>query len=207
MTSASKEEVVICDFCRTEIPSGAKVCRHCHRNLGVRVAPALQALLTVTALLVSLLSLWQSSAKASHDKSIANLQVVTTTLRDLQAMESDVSMIVKKTNQGQNLTTREIYLLNYYQLLTRTLAENKEYAPFGVAKCTNENSVRIRERPSKTAIQVGGVKAGEEVRVLGQFVYPKGETWYYVITSDNKLGWGYNDFAAVEQSEEARWWG
>jgi len=207
MTSEAKEEVVVCDFCRAEIPSGAKVCRYCHRNLGRRVAPALQGFLAVTALLISLLSLQQSSAKASYDKSIANLQVVMTTLRELQAMQNDISIIVKKTSQGQNLTVGEIYLLNYYQLLTRTLAENKEFAPFGLAKCTNEHSVRIRERPSKTASQVGGVKAGEEVRVLGKFVYPKGETWYYVITSDNKLGWGYNDFAAVAQSEEDRWWG
>jgi hypothetical protein len=43
--------------------------------------------------------------------------------------------------------------------------------------------------------------------VLGKFVYPKGETWYYVITSENTLGWGYNDFAAVKEGEEARWWG
>lgn len=207
MTSAQKEEVVVCDFCKTEIPSGAKVCRYCHRNLGFRIAPLLQALLAVTALIVSLVSLQQSSAKASYDKNIANLQVVMTTLRELQAMQGDVSMIVKKTSQGQNLSIGEIYLFNYYQLLTRTLAENKEYAPFGVAKCINAHSVRIRERPSKTASQVGGVKAGEEVRVLGKFVYPKGETWYYVITSDNTLGWGYNDFAAVAEGDEARWWG
>ena len=201
MQEPSEEGVALCDFCRAEIPPKASVCRYCHRNLRFKMAPALQAILTIGALVISLLSLWQSSAKASYDKNIANLQVVMTSLRELQAMENEVSVIVGKTSKGQNLTTREIYLLNYYQLLTKSLAENKEYAPFGFAACTNDHSVRIRERPAKSANQVGGVKAGEEVRVLGRFVYPRGETWYYVITSDNKLGWGYNDFAPVVRGE------
>jgi hypothetical protein len=202
MTEPNMEKVVHCGFCGSEIPATARVCRHCHRNL--RSAPSFQTLLALAALVISLLSLYESFTKASHDKNLANLQVVMATLRELQAMQRDLELVVKKTAQGQNLSTQEIYLLNYYQLLTRTLAENKDYAPFGKARCTYAGSVRVRERPSVRASQVGGVRSGEEVRVLGTFTYAEGETWFYVITSDNKVGWAYKYFSPIEQSEMAQ---
>lgn len=202
MTEPSEEKIGQCSFCGSEIPATARVCRFCHRDL--RIVPSLQTFLAITAIVVSLLSLYESFKKTSYDKSLANLQIVMTSLRELQAMQSEIESVVKKTAQGQNLSTQEIYRLNYYQLLTRTLADNKDYAPFGRARCTHDQSVRIRERPSARAGQVGGVRSGEEVRVLGTFTYAEGETWFYVITGDNKVGWGYRYFAPIVQSTIAQ---
>ena len=202
MTEPSEEKVVRCNFCGSDIPASARVCRFCHRDL--RVVPSVQTFLAITALVVSLLSLYESFKKTSYDKSLANLQIVMTSLRELQAMQSEIESVVRKTAHGKNLSMQEIYRLNYYQLLTRTLSENKDYAPFGRARCTHGESVRIRERPSARAGQVGGVKSGEEVRVLGTFTYAEGETWFYVITGDNKVGWGYKYFAPLEQSAIAQ---
>lgn len=146
MTEPSAEKVVRCNFCGSEVPASARVCRFCHRDL--RVVPSAQTFLAIMALVISLLSLYESFNKASYDKSLANLQIVMTSLRELQAMQSEIESVVRKTAQGKNLSTQEIYRLNYYQLLTSTLAANKDYAPFGRARCTHDQSVRIRERPN-----------------------------------------------------------
>ena len=99
------------------------------------------------------------------------------------------------------MSEKEILAVNYYQVLSRTLAQYIKQEPslFIKMRCTFEPSVRIRQSPSTKAKQLGTIYKDEEVFRLGQLLYGKGEIWYFVASADQqKIGWVYKYLEIVQ---------
>ena len=76
----------------------------------------------------------------------------------------------EKGGSEDNLSEKEILLLNYYQVpLTGTLAQYIKQEPglFVKARCTYEPFLPIRQRPSAKSKQIGAIYKDEEVFRLG----------------------------------------
>jgi len=157
---------------------------------------SLPIVFSAVALLISFLVYWSQSSKADFEKRTANRRFLIDTLREIQNTERELQGLRSKVGGSDNLSTDELLLLKYHEVLSRTLAEYVDMEPalFSWAKCTHGNSVRLRSKPSANADQIGGIVAGARVAVLGKFCYPEGATWYYVVTPEKKIGWGYGFF-------------
>ena len=70
-----------------------------------------------------------------------------------------------------------------------------EHELFTWAQCNHESSVRLRIRPSVRSTQIGGIARDEWVVVLGEYSYNKEDTWYFIVsTEQKKIGWAYKFF-------------
>jgi hypothetical protein len=134
-------------------------------------------------------------AQGYHVQS-TNRRIVLETLRDIKEIQDDLKLIRSGITGQNNLTEKEIILLNYYEVLSKTLAENinREPSIFTRATCNHSDSVKLRKKPSVLSDQIGGVYKDEQVVVLGTFSYNDQDIWYYVVTPDNNIGWGYRYF-------------
>lgn len=108
---------------------------------------------------------------------------------ELQSMNSD----------NNNFSPKEIFLLNYFEALSKTFAEyvDENRFLFKSAICTHQNSVRLREKPHPKAKQIGGIDKGDKVILLGTYSrYTKGEqvVWHYIVTNKKQIGWAYKFF-------------
>lgn len=185
----------ICPHCKLDIPEGARVCHHCHQFVSVRfnLANLITIIASVAAVSMSVYSLYVTATQAQVEKNIQSRRFLIETLRNMQQIQDELQESREKTT-SEALSEKEILLLNYYQVLSRTLVQYIKQEPylFSRARCTYSPYVRLRQRPSVTSLQLGTVFYNEEVFVLGKFSYGKGERWYYVASADQqKIGWMY----------------
>jgi hypothetical protein len=118
----------------------------------------------------------------------------------MNEIQDELQRIRSRISGTDNLTEKEMLLLNYYEVLSKVFAENKDVAPslYKWGKCNHESSVRIRKKPSKHSTQIGGVGRNDRVVILGKFSYNENDVWYYIIAPDKKIGWGYKHFEIYE---------
>jgi hypothetical protein len=186
----------ICPHCKLDIPDGARVCHHCHQFVSVRfnLANVITIIASVAAVAMSVYSLYMTATQAQVAKNIESRRFLIETLRNMQQIQDDLQASRDRSSGEENLSEKEILLLNYYQVLSRTLAQyiTQEPSLFVRARCTYEPSLRLRQSPSTKSKQLGTIYKEEEVFILGKFSYGKGEVWYYVASADQqKIGWIY----------------
>jgi hypothetical protein len=186
----------ICPHCKLDIPDGARVCHHCHQFVSVRfnLANIITILVSVAAVAMSVYSLYMTATQAQVAKSIESRRFLIETLHNMQQVQDELQMSREKPGGEDNLSEKQILLLNYYQVLSRTLAQYIKQEPslFVRMRCTYEPSVRMRQSPSSKSKQLGIVYKDEEVFRLGNFIDGKGDMWYYVASADQqKIGWIY----------------
>jgi hypothetical protein len=193
----------ICPHCRLDIPDGARVCHHCHQFVSVRfnLANVITIIASVAAVAMSVYSLYMTANQAQVAKNIESRRFLIETLRNMQQIQDELQMSREKAGSEDNLSEKEILLLNYYQVLSRTLAQYIKQEPslFVKMRCTYEPSIRIRQSPTTKSRQLGTIYKDEEVFRLGRFSYGNGEVWYYVASADQqKIGWVYKYLERVE---------
>jgi hypothetical protein len=184
----------ICPHCKLDIPNGARVCHHCHQFVSVRfnLANVITIIASVAAVAMSVYSLYMTASQAQVAKNIESRRFLIETIRNMQQIQDELQTSRDKAGGEDNLSEKEILLLNYYQVLSRTLAQYVKQEPslFVRAKCTYEPSLRLRQSPSTKSKQLGTIYKDEEVFILGKFSYGKSEVWYYVASADQqKVGW------------------
>lgn len=184
-----------CPHCKLDIPEGARVCHHCHQFVSVRfnIANVITIIASVAAVSMSVYSLYMTATQAQLEKNIQSRRFLIETLRNMQQIQDELQQSREKAS-SETLSEKEILLLNYYQVLSRTLAQYIKQEPylFSRARCTYAPYVRLRQSPSPQSTQLGIIMKDEEVFVLGKFSYNRGETWYYVASADQqKIGWMY----------------
>lgn len=166
------------------------------KNIFGVFASLIAVVIAVASFFVSLQSLKVSEAQVSYDKNISSLRLIIETLKEMKEVQDELRTIRAKISGRDNLIEKEILLLNYYEVLSKTLAENKNMHPnlFNWAQCTYESSVRLRRKPSQGSEQISGVQKEDWVVVLGTFSYNDEDIWYYVIAPDKNIGWAYKHF-------------
>ena len=193
----------ICPHCKLDIPDGARVCHHCHQFISVRfnLANIITIIASIAAVAMSVYSLYMTATQAQVEKNIESRRFLIETLRNMQQIQDELQASRDKSGGEDNLSEKEILLLNYYQVLSRTLAQYIKQEPslFVKMRCTYEPSIRMRQSPSIKSKQLGTVYKDEEVFRLGTFSYGKGEVWYYVASADQqKIGWIYRHLEIVQ---------
>lgn len=193
----------MCPHCRLDIPDGARVCHHCHQFVSVRfnLANIITIIASIAAVAMSVYSLYMTATQAQVAKNIESRRFLIETLRNMQQIQDDLQTSRERSGGAENLSEKEILLLNYYQVLSRTLAQYIKQEPtlFVKMRCTYEPSIRIRQSPTTKSMQLGTIYKDEEVFRLGTLSYGKGETWYYVASADQqKIGWVYKYFEIVQ---------
>ena len=158
------------------------------KALSVRV----RALLSTLSILISIVALIVSFIGYRFQRDMGETRLVIDCLREMQLVQSELRTVRLKVKGTTNLQESEILLLNYYEILSRTFAENANPSLFTQARSTQ--SVYLRSKPQVSATQVGGIPRGESVSILGRFSYNSEDVWYYVLTHDRKLGWAYRHF-------------
>ena len=192
-----------CPHCKLDIPDGARVCHHCHQFVSVRfnLANIITILVSVAAVAMSVYSLYMTANQAQVTKNIESRRFLIETLHNMQQIQDDLQMSRGKPGSEDNLSEKQILLLNYYQVLSRTLAQYIKQDPglFVKMRCTYEPSIRLRQSPSTKSKQLGTVYKDEEVFRLGNFPDGKGDMWYYVASADQqKIGWIYKYLEIVQ---------
>ena len=192
-----------CPHCKLDIPDGARVCHHCHQFVSVRfnLANIITILVSVAAVAMSVYSLYMTASQAQVAKNIESRRFLIETLHSMQQVQDELQLSRGKTGGEDNLDEKQILLLNYYQVLSRTLAQYIKQEPslFVKMRCTYEPSVRIRQSPSTKSKQLGTVYKDEEVFRLGNFQDGKGDMWYYVASADQqKIGWIFKYLEIVQ---------
>ena len=193
----------ICPHCKLDIPDGARVCHHCHQFVSVRfnLANIITIIVSVAAVSMSVYSLYMTATQARVTKDIESRRFLIETLHNMQQIQDELQSSRERAGGEDNLSEKEILALNYYQVLSRTLAQYIKQEPslFMKMRCTFEPSVRIRQSPSTKAKQLGTIYKDEEVFRFGQFSYGKGEIWYFVASGDQqKIGWVYKYLEIVQ---------
>jgi hypothetical protein len=184
----------ICPHCKLDIPDSARVCHHCHQFVSVRfnLANLITIIASVAAVAMSVYALYMTASQAQVAKQIESRRFLIETLGNMQKTQGELQASREKRGGEENLSEKEILLLNYYQVLSRTLAQYIKQEPdhFVKARCTYEPFLPIRQSPSEKSKKIGAVYKDEEVFRLGQFSYGKGEVWYYIASADQqKIGW------------------
>lgn len=193
----------ICPHCKLDIPEGARVCHHCHQYISLRfnLANIITLIASIAAVSMSVYSLYMTATTAQLEKNIQSRRFLIETLQNMQQIQDQLQASRSKTDIEDNLNEKEILLLNYYEVLSRTLAQYIRQEPsfFIRMRCTYEPSVRIRQNPTTKSKQIGTIYKGEEVFKLGSFSYGKGEVWYFVVSADQqKIGWVYKYLESIE---------
>ena len=193
----------ICPHCKLDIPDGARVCHHCHQFVSVRfnLANIITILVSVAAVAMSVYSLYMTATQARVAKDIESRRFLIETLHSMQQIQDEWQLSRGKSGSEDLLSEKQILLLNYYQVLSRTLAQYiKQYpSDFVKMRCTYEPSIRMRQSPSTKSKQLGTLYKDEEVYRLGNFSDGKGEMWYYVASADQqKIGWIYKFLEIVQ---------
>jgi hypothetical protein len=193
----------ICPHCKLDIPDGARVCHHCHQFVSVRfnLANVITIIASVAAVSMSVYSLYMTASQAQVAKDIESRRFLIETLDNMQKVQDELRVSRERAGGEDNLNEKEILLLNYYQVLTRTLAKYIKQEPglFIKARCTYEPFLPIRQRPSAKSNQIGAIYKDEEVFQLGKFSYGTGEVWYYVASADQqKIGWVHKYLEIVQ---------
>ncbi len=184
----------ICPHCKLDIPDGARVCHHCHQFVSVRfnLANVITIIASVAAVSMSVYSLYMTASQAQVAKNIESRRFLIETLDNMQKTQGELQKSRERGSSEDNLSEKEILLLNYYQVLSRTLAQYIKQEPglFVKARCTYEPFLPIRQRPAAKSKQIGAIYKDEEVFQLGTFSYGNNEVWYYVASADQqKIGW------------------
>lgn len=193
----------ICPHCRLDIPDGARVCHHCHQFVSVRfnLANVITIIASVAAVSMSVYSLYMTASQAKVAKDIESRRFLIETLHNMQQIQDELQASRERAGSEDNLSEKEILALNYYQVLSRTLAQYIKQEPslFMKMRCTYEPSIRIRQSPSTKAKQLGTIYKDEEVFRFGQISFGKGEVWYFVASADQqKIGWVYKYLEIVQ---------
>jgi len=193
----------ICPHCKLDIPDGARVCHHCHQFVSVRfnLANVITIIVSVAAVAMSVYSLYMTASQATVAKNIESRRFLIETLHSMQQVQDELQMLHGKPGSEDNLSEKQILLLNYYEVLSRTLAQYIKQEPslFVRMRCTYEPSIRMRQSPSTKSKQLGTVYKDEEVFRLGNFPDSKGDMWYYVASADQqKIGWIYKYLEIVQ---------
>lgn len=192
-----------CPHCKLDIPDGARVCHHCHQFVSVRfnLANIITILVSVAAVAMSVYSLYMSATQAQVTKNIESRRFLIETLHSMQQVQDELQASREKSDSEEKLNEKELLLLNYYEVLSRTLAQYIKQEPslFVRMRCTYEPSIRMRQSPSTKSQQLGTVYKDEEVFRLGNFRDSKGDMWYYVASADQqKIGWVYKYLEIVQ---------
>ncbi|MFZ1976973.1 MAG: SH3 domain-containing protein [Bacteroidota bacterium] len=193
----------ICPHCKLDIPAGAHVCHHCHQFVSVKfnLANIITIIASVAAVSMSVYSLYVTATQAQVEKNIQSRRFLIETLRNMQQIQDELQTSREKNGGEENLTEKEILMLNYYQVLSKTLAQYIKQDPnlFVKARCTYEPSVHMRQSPSTKSKQIATIYKDEEVFILGKFTYGKGEMWYYAASADQqKIGWIFKYLEIVQ---------
>jgi hypothetical protein len=193
----------VCPHCKLDIPDGARVCHHCHQFVSVRfnLANVITIIASVAAVSMSVYSLYMTATQAQVSKNIESRRFLIQTLDNMQKVQDDLQASREKRGDEENLSEKEILLLNYYQVLSRTLAQYIKQEPglFVKARCTYEPFLPIRQRPSAKSKQLGAIYKDEEVFRLGKFSYSNDEVWYYIASADQqKIGWVHRYLEIVQ---------
>ncbi len=193
----------ICPHCKLDIPDGARVCHHCHQFVSVRfnLANLITIIASVAAVAMSVYALYMTASQAQVAKNIESRRFLIETLDNMQRTQGELQASREKRGGEDNLSEKEILLLNYYQVLSRTLAQYIKQEPglFVKARCTYEPYLPIRQRPSAKSKKIGSIYKDEEVFRLGTFSYGSGEVWYYVASADQqKIGWVHKYLEIVQ---------
>ncbi len=193
----------ICPHCKLDIPDGARVCHHCHQFVSVRfnLANLITIIASVAAVAMSVYALYMTATQARVAKDIESRRFLIETLHSMQQVQDELQMSHGKPGSEDNLSEKQILLLNYYEVLSRTLAQYIKQEPslFVRMRCTYEPSIRMRQSPSTKSKQLGTVYKDEEVFRLGNFPDSKGDMWYYVASADQqKIGWIYKYLEIVQ---------
>ncbi len=167
----------ICPHCKLDIPDGARVCHHCHQFVSVRfnLANVITIIASVAAVSMSVYSLYMTANQAQVTKNIESRRFLIETLDNMQKTQGELQKSREKGGSEDNLSEKEILLLNYYQVLSRTLAQYIKQEPglFVKARCTYEPFLPIRQRPAAKSKQIGAIYKDEEVFRLGHFLLRK----------------------------------
>ncbi|MBN1397228.1 MAG: hypothetical protein JXA06_04265 [Bacteroidetes bacterium] len=193
----------ICPHCKLDIPEGARVCHHCHQFVSVRfnLANVITIIASVAAVSMSVYSLYMTATQAQVSKNIESRRFLIQTLDNMQRIQDDLRSSRERKGGEDKLSEKEILLLNYYHVLSRTLAQYIKLEPdlFVKARCTYEPYLPIRQNPSAKAKQIGSIYKDEEVFRLGTFSYGSGEIWYFVASADQqKIGWVHKYLELVQ---------
>lgn len=192
-----------CPHCKLDIPDGARVCHHCHQFVSVRfnLANVITILVSVAAVSMSVYSLYMTATQARVTKDIESRRFLIEMFHNMQQVQDELQASREKSGSEEKLSEKELLLLNYYQLLSRTLAQYIKQEPslFVRMRCTYEPSIRMRQSPSTKSQQLGTLFKDEEVFRLGNFRDSKGDMWYYVASADQqKIGWIYKYLEIVQ---------
>jgi hypothetical protein len=193
----------ICPHCKLDIPDGARVCHHCHQFVSVRfnLANLITIIASVAAVAMSVYALYMTASQAQVAKQIESRRFLIELFDNMHKTQGELQASREKRGGEDNLSEKEILLLNYYQLLSRTLAQYIKQAPdlFVKARCTYEPFLPIRQSPSEKSKKIGAIYKDEEVFRLGQFSYGKDEVWYYIASADQqKIGWVHKYLEIVQ---------
>jgi hypothetical protein len=192
-----------CPHCKLDIPDGARVCHHCHQFVSVRfnLANIITILVSVAAVAMSVYSLYMTASQAQVAKNIESRRFLIEMFHNMQQVQDELQASREKSSSEDKLNEKELLLLNYYQLISRTLAQYIKQEPslFVRMRCTYEPSIRMRQSPSPKSQQLGTLYKDEEVFKLGNFKDGKGDMWYYVASADQqKIGWIYKYLEIIQ---------
>jgi hypothetical protein len=165
------------------------------------LANIITIIVSVAAVSMSVYSLYMTATQARVTKDIESRRFLIELFHNMQQIQDELQSSRERAGGEDNLSEKEILALNYYQVLSRTLAQYIKQEPslFMKMRCTYEPSVRIRQSPSTKAKQLGTIYKDEEVFRFGQFSYGKGEIWYFVASADQqKIGWVYKYLEIVQ---------
>jgi type II secretory pathway pseudopilin PulG len=186
-----------------DIPDGARVCHHCHQfvSLKFNLANIITIIASVAAVAMSVYSLYTTATQAQAEKNIESRRFLIETIRNMQQVQDELQNSRERANADAPLSEKEILLLNYYQVLSKTLAQYIKQDPtlFIPARCTNEPFSKMRQRPMQNSKPIGNIYKNEEVVILGKLSYGKGDMWYFVASADQqKIGWVYKYIEMIQ---------
>jgi hypothetical protein len=139
-----------CPHCKLDIPDGARVCHHCHQFVSVRfnLANIITIIVSVAAVSMSVYSLYMTATQAQISKQIESRRFLIETLHNMQQIQDDLQMSRGNPSGEDNLNEKQILLLNYYQVLSRTLVQYIKQDPGLFVKIPQQNPSNL-ERYTK----------------------------------------------------------
>ena len=194
--------VVKCKYCLSEIEEKSIICKHCGQFQKVDVRSIILSkrnIISIIALIFSLLSIVISFLLYYHEKDVETHRLAIETMKEMKDVQCELRKIFSRKTATDKLTNNELFLLNYYEVLSKTFASNFDPSEtFSKAKLVRVHSVNLRRRPFPNAKDIGNVYKNEEVVVLGKFSYSDRHVWYHIITKKRKIGWAYSHFEFIK---------
>ena len=187
-----------CKYCLSEIKEKSIICKHCgqFQKFDVRgIILSKRNTISIIALIFSLLSIVISFLLYYHEKDVETHRLAIETMKEMKDVQGKLRKILSKKTEADRLTNNELFLLNYYEVISKTFASNFDPSEtFSKAILVGIHSVNLRSGPYPNDNKIGIVYENEIVVVLGKFSYSDKKFWYHVITKKRKIGWAIGEW-------------